>query len=255
MAKSDKCPICGVAVKPENLIRHLDSIHPRSEEARELREELKRDPARSARPQGAPPLRLRRLHIAIIAIVVVLALTAYYVAPLFTTPSDFVSYCGSEGSAVHYHTLLVINVDGAQRQVPMDIGVSTQETNPAYQCPAGQLKVLHTHDGSGIIHIELPPSLSGTPTLANFFAIWGEPLSSGSVWSFSGAVTAEVVDMGTHQSRDYSSNPGGIPLYAPPNGQDYVSIPQNLIFNGAYGTGQSGGEFSGEVVYLNVTGG
>jgi hypothetical protein len=49
---------------------------------------------------------------------------------------------------------------------------------------------LHTHTGDGIIHIESP--VQRTFTLGDFFAIWGQPLSSSQAASATGPVIAYV---------------------------------------------------------------
>lgn len=182
--------------------------------------------------------------------------------------ANVVTYCGGEGSASHYHPLLVINVDGTQKPLPYDrsqtadIGYINAPafTNPSLYCPStsvgpGGIHALHTHDGSGIIHAELPPNILVTPTLGNFFQIWGEPLSHSSVWNFAGSVTATVLDSDTHQKTDYSSDPGSIPLYPSPQGPtaNPFQIPPEWIFNGQYGGGSSGGTYSGEIIWLNVS--
>jgi hypothetical protein len=65
-------------------------------------------------------------------------------------------------SAFHIHAMLRIYVNGKQQPVPANIGID----------PQGRfLAPLHTHDGSGIVHIE-----SERPypfTLGEFFAVWG----------------------------------------------------------------------------------
>jgi hypothetical protein len=70
----------------------------------------------------------------------------------------------AEGQVQHYHAELYIYVNGRQVQVPEGIGI--RQT-----C----LYALHTHDASGLVHIESPTAR--TYTLGNFFDIWGQPLS------------------------------------------------------------------------------
>ena len=186
----------------------------------------------------------------VVAIAIVGSLLAFFFIVNPTAPGGNIrTYCGGEGSAAHYHPLLVINFNGAQQSVPTDIG---------FNCPGGGLHALHTHDASGILHAELPPSISlnPPPTLGDFFAIWGQPLTSSHVWSFSGGVTATVHDMDNGQTTDYSSNPSSIPLRVPAGGPTWNGdpIPQGLIFNGQYGGGSSGGNFGGEIIWLNVSG-
>ncbi len=176
-------------------------------------------------------------------------LAFFFIVNPMAPGGNIVTYCGGEGAAAHYHPLLVINFNGAQQSVPSEIG---------FNCPGGGLHALHTHDGSGIIHAELPPTipLNPPPTLGDFFAIWGQPLTTSHVWSFSGGVTATVHDMDNGQTTDYSSNPSSIPLRVPAGGPTWngYPIPQGLIFNGQYGGGSSGGYFGGEIIWLNVSG-
>jgi hypothetical protein len=49
---------------------------------------------------------------------------------------------------------------------------------------------LHTHDATGIIHIESPDNR--TYTLGNFFDIWGQPLTQDNVAGLSGPLRAFV---------------------------------------------------------------
>lgn len=262
MVKTDRCPICNVAVKPENLLRHLKDTHPRHPDMPRFRDELKAEPGRVASRSSARPFRIRRIHVAVVLAIVVIGVGAYYVPPLLNPVGDkVVTYCGAEGVVMHYHVLLVIDHNGVQQHLPYDppsesafIGFLPQDTNPRYQCPTGGIHALHTHDGSGIIHCELPWS-DVTPSLGEFFTIWGQPLSPSAVWSYTGTVSAKVVNMDAQTTTDYSANPASIPFYHPPGAtSNPYQIPQSLIFNGAYGNGQAGGTFSGEIVYLNVTG-
>jgi hypothetical protein len=210
----------------------------------------------------------RGAYIAVAVAAVLLASLGGYFLLFHPAPpsSNIVTYCGGEGSAAHYHVLLVIFHNGAQQPLPYDSSQSADigyldspgYTNPSLYCPNGGIHALHTHDGSGIIHAELPPAVVATgvtPTLADFFTIWGEPLSSTAVWTFTGHVHATMLDMDNQKRTDISSNPGGCPLYSPPGGplSNPYAIPGSLDFNGTNGNGQSGGTFDGEIIWLNVT--
>jgi hypothetical protein len=83
----------------------------------------------------------------------------------------------------HIHTRLSIEHNGAKVTVPANIGMVS--AGYAMIC----IYWLHTHDDSGTIHIEAP---GGNYTLADFFAVWGEPLSSTRVGPYSGHVRAYV---------------------------------------------------------------
>ncbi len=253
------CPECGSSVKLENMKRHYANVHPGKDPSAAISEEEHREIRRAARV-GTSSITMRRVAL-ILVVVAVVAGAGYFGLPYIlgsVSPSNFnvVTYCGGEGTVEHYHPLLIINVNGVQKEVPTDVGIASSETNPAYPCSGSGLHAIHTHDGSGIVHVELPVVPSTTPTLGAFFQIWGQSLSSSSVWSYSGTVTATMYDGDTHASTDFSSNPASIPLYPSPQGPtaNPYPIPPTLIWNGAYGDGSSGGYFSGEVIWLNVTG-
>jgi len=66
-----------------------------------------------------------------------------------------------EQAVFHIHSHLEVYVDGEKVLVPANIGIVGSE-----KC----LYWLHTHDSTGVIHIEAP--LQRTFTLSNFFDIW-----------------------------------------------------------------------------------
>ncbi|OLS19000.1 MAG: hypothetical protein HeimC2_43240 [Candidatus Heimdallarchaeota archaeon LC_2] len=69
----------------------------------------------------------------------------------------------------HYHIFLTITLSGESISIPADVGVDTS---------SGRMRLMHTHDTSQKIHIELPSDFTGTPTLGDFFAIWSDWSSS-----------------------------------------------------------------------------
>ncbi|QWT22796.1 hypothetical protein KPL76_08260 [Subtercola sp. PAMC28395] len=73
----------------------------------------------------------------------------------------------------HLHSHVSITVDGAPQVVPANVGINekTQVTLP-----------LHTHDTTGILHVESPTQR--TFELGEFFAEWGVPLDSEGVGDF-----------------------------------------------------------------------
>ncbi len=70
-----------------------------------------------------------------------------------------------EGAQQHIHPYLRIFVNGQPVPVPAAIGIRSR--SGAAAC----LEPVHTHDASGIIHIE-SHSQTQTYTLADFFTIW-----------------------------------------------------------------------------------
>lgn len=72
-----------------------------------------------------------------------------------------------EGQAEHFHAHLDVFVDGKAIVVPADIGLTTG--------PDGQhdgISALHTHDDSGIIHVEAPHA-GDTYLLGQLLTQWG----------------------------------------------------------------------------------
>jgi hypothetical protein len=108
-----------------------------------------------------------------------------------------------EQFAYHVHAHLFIYLDGVGRPVPALIGI-----------PGGQSGFascyywLHTHDQSGIIHIESPDRR--TFTLGQFFDVWGEPLGRTQVTDVpvpDGEISVFL------DGREYGDNPRQIGLH------------------------------------------
>jgi hypothetical protein len=74
---------------------------------------------------------------------------------------------GSEMLEIHYHAHLDLLIRGVAVAVPAYIGIDLKKQ---------QISPLHTHDTSGVAHIE---SATDIPfTLGQFFAEWGQPLNA-----------------------------------------------------------------------------
>lgn len=71
---------------------------------------------------------------------------------------------GHQGLAFHIHSDLSVTIDGQQQIIPANTGINST-------CMAE----VHTHDASGYIHVE-STDRSAVLTLADFFAVWGEPI-------------------------------------------------------------------------------
>jgi hypothetical protein len=97
----------------------------------------------------------------------------------------------------HVHTQLEIYARGKRVQIPANIGIVG--TSGIMLC----IYWLHTHDDTGLIHVEAP---MGSFDLADFFAVWGQPLSRTQIGPYRGRVTATV------NGKPYAGAPGTIPL-------------------------------------------
>ena len=81
-----------------------------------------------------------------------------------------VSALGSEGTVEHIHQHLDIFVNGKHVTVPALIGIYDSQ----------YITELHTHDTSGVMHVESPTIRPFT--LAEFFGVWGVPLTHAKVY-------------------------------------------------------------------------
>jgi hypothetical protein len=88
-----------------------------------------------------------------------------------TPPAPASVPCGpSEVLTRHDHAHLAILIRGQLRTVPAFIGIT-----------ATQICWLHTHDTSGIVHVEAGDQR--TFTLGDFFGVWRQPLSKTAIGS------------------------------------------------------------------------
>lgn len=136
-------------------------------------------------------------------------------------PVDGITCTTTEQVTLHIHSHLALFYDGKQLQIPAGVGIAPVP-------PQGCLYWIHTHDATGIIHIEAPQfeAPGGGPfTLGMFFDIWGEPLTAYDVAGKHGPVVAFVngaqwhgdlraIPLGAHQEITLEV---GKPLVPPPN--------------------------------------
>jgi len=95
-----------------------------------------------------------------------------------------------EQAVYHIHVHLAIFVNGTQQTVPLGIGIPDPQIQNGFAASGKCFYWLHTHDASGVIHIESPTHR--TYTLGQFFDIWGKTLSSSQVGSAKGQLTVYV---------------------------------------------------------------
>jgi hypothetical protein len=107
----------------------------------------------------------------------------------------------AEGTVNHFHTHLDVIVDGKQVVVPANVGIDAQ---------AQELSELHTHDTSGVLHIESPAHRRYV--LGQFFDEWGVRLNGSQVGGLKaggGEALAAYVD-----GKKVAGNPASIELTA-----------------------------------------
>ncbi|HEY0260509.1 MAG TPA: hypothetical protein VGC18_11740 [Lacisediminihabitans sp.] len=81
-----------------------------------------------------------------------------------------------EGTVEHIHAHLTITVDGRAVPLPADVGIDLTEQ---------KISPLHTHDATGIIHIE--SAVKGTFTLGQFFTEWNVALDANRLGAYTTA--------------------------------------------------------------------
>jgi hypothetical protein len=102
--------------------------------------------------------------------------------------------CTSDmATAFHIHPTLRIVINGKDIEVPPDIGIRSSCMN-----------ALHTHDLSGVIHVESPQTREFT--LADFFAVWEQPFSEYEILTYKAnashriRVSVNGVDVDTYET-------------------------------------------------------
>jgi hypothetical protein len=80
---------------------------------------------------------------------------------------------GQEGQVLHIHSHLDVFVDGKVVTVPALIGIDEARQ---------QISPLHTHDTSGVVHIESP--VKADFTLGEFMTEWNVPLTKDTIGTF-----------------------------------------------------------------------
>lgn len=111
----------------------------------------------------------------------------------------------------HIHAHLAIYINGKQKLLPYGVGIvppyQLQQTQDGPFVAGGSAFYwLHTHDESGVIHMEAP--VQRKFTLGDFFAEWKQPLSANQVGPDKGKVTAFL------NNKPYTGDPAQIPLTA-----------------------------------------
>ena len=98
----------------------------------------------------------------------------------------------------HIHALVSIYKDGVRQGLPDNVGRS------------GCTYELHTHDVTGVVHIEAAAPTKFT--LGQFFALWRQPLLASGTAGLPGPIRFYVIDNET--LTPYTGNPGEIELTA-----------------------------------------
>lgn len=151
-----------------------------------------------------------------------------------TKPVDGIT-CGlKEQLAYHIHAHLSVFENGEPRYLPGGIGIPGSKVVQSSEGPVATggrcIYWLHTHAPDGVIHVESPTKR--IYTLANFFNIWRQPLSSTRVADAKGAVSAFV------NGKPWTKSVGAIPLL--PHAVIQLSVGQPIVPFQAVAWGNTG---------------
>ncbi len=73
---------------------------------------------------------------------------------------------------IHWHPHLTIRIDGKERSIPANIGLS------------GAHQPIHTHEEDGILHMENNRPTSETVILGFFFKVWGKTFTKDCIFDY-----------------------------------------------------------------------
>ena len=175
--------------------------------ARQLtRQEQRREEQRRREEERRRAARTKRITtISIITVgVLAVAVLVYFVIVQGQTPAnaaypatDSISCDSTEHADFHIHAHVTMYIDGQKVPVPGNIGIA-----PDNSC----LYWLHTHDDTGVIHIEAPEGVS--VTFGKFLHIWEQRFQQlGYPSQLSGATGWQVYVNGKPFSGDFRTIP------------------------------------------------
>lgn len=102
------------------------------------------------------------------------------------------------GVSIHQHSLISIYKEGVRQGLPDNIG------------RGGCTYELHTHDGTGVVHIET--SVPKKFTLGQFFALWNQPLGVNGTAGLAGPVRFYVIE--NERLTRHTGDPAALELVA-----------------------------------------
>jgi hypothetical protein len=106
---------------------------------------------------------------------------ALFEPPPTLTTRELAFTCTTDmATRFHIHPILSMIVEGKTLELPANIGVTPTCMHP-----------LHTHDNTGMVHVESPEQRDFT--LGDFFAVWGKPLSKEQFLTYVATSTHEIV--------------------------------------------------------------
>jgi hypothetical protein len=131
--------------------------------------------------------------------------------------------CGPADHTFHIHTHVSVALNGGLLTIPARIGIIG--STPTF---GGCAYEIHTHDGSGRLHIEGSGPVNYT--LGNFFKIWGQPLTASNIAGITAMpIVIYVTDKGV--TTVFTGDPATIPLVSHREITIQIGTPINAIPN------------------------
>ncbi len=118
---------------------------------------------------------------AVVAVLIGLIAWGNYSASTQTTHQIALSCTSDPLTQFHIHPHIAIIINGATQTIPADIGLNAVCMHP-----------IHTHDESGVIHIESPQARDFT--LGDFFAVWGKTFNQNQVLDYKADGTHSITE-------------------------------------------------------------
>ena len=173
----------------------------------------------SGRRPGPPPRRTQQLPVLPIAVGLVLLAVLVVVVIAYRANATNTTHIGAVIDGVscdtgehvsatgdhHYHAHVEILYQGQEVTIPAQTGIPADAVQSCFYW-------LHTHDTTGVIHIEAPAAKDHGFTLGQFFDIWGQKLSPNQVGTFK-ISSAQPLKMWVN-GQPYTGNPRDIVLHA-----------------------------------------
>jgi hypothetical protein len=188
MVKKERitCDICGKSFDSrKQMNQHKHDVHDDDDDMVNDEDRTKKQEVTKSYGKRSSKKKLsKKLIVIIIGVGILIAITGgigsyYYTMGSKSSSSasrltiDGIQCNPIEHVAFHIHTHLDIFINGKPSTVPSQIGIKPDE-----RC----LYWLHTHDETGIIHVEAPEKRDFT--LGQFFDIWNEKFSNSQIFNY-----------------------------------------------------------------------
>lgn len=161
MAEKAYCEICDRKFKDaDGLMHHNEAKHP---------------DGKNEKTSGSSR-KIRNWIITLVIIGVIVGSIFWIIGATFketqdckTAPANELNIGSHNNLALHIHADLSIIIDGEKQNIPGNMGVGNNLMRP-----------VHTHDGTGHLHIEAP--CQRDLTLGDFFDIWGKEFNENQIF-------------------------------------------------------------------------